>query len=76
MKRKDSLETQAFHLEIFMLCWNLVNGPKHRGSFLDNMACTKGNQLLEGEGDLHAILHKIEANILQITKEWNRKWIV
>ena len=57
-----------------MLYWNLVNSPKHRGSFIYNMSCTKGNQLLEG--DLHAIMDKIEADILQITKEWNRKWIV
>ena len=73
-KRKDSLETRAVHTEICMLCWNLVSGPKHRGSFLDNMACSKGNQLLES--DMHAILDKTEADILQITKEWNRKWIV
>ena len=57
-----------------MLCWNLVNGPKHRGSFLENMARTKVNQLLEG--DLHAIVEKLETDILQITKEWNQKWIV
>ena len=57
-----------------MLGWNLVNGPKHWGSFYDNMAYTKGNQLLKG--DLHAIPDTIEADILQITKEWNRKWIV
>ena len=73
-KRKDSLEKQAVHIGVYMLCWNLVNGPKHRGSFLDNMVCTKRNQLFEG--NLHAILDKIEADILQITKEWNRKWIV
>ena len=70
-KQKHSLETRAVHIEICMLRWNLANGPKHRGSFLDNIACTKENQLLEG--DLHAILDKIEANILQITKEWNQK---
>ena len=71
-KRKDNLETRAVHIEICMLCWNLVNGPKYRGSFLDNMSCTKGNQLLEG--DLHAIMDKIEADILQITKRsFNRK---
>ena len=68
-KRKDSLETRAVHIEICMLCWNLIN----LGSVLDNMACTNGNQLLEG--DLHAILNKIETDILQITKEWNQKWI-
>ena len=70
-KWKNSQETQAVHIEVRMLCWNLVKAPRHRGSFLDNMACTKGNQLLEG--DLHAIVDKIEADILQITKEWNRK---
>ena len=35
------------------------------------MACTEGNQL--PEGDLHATLDKIEADLLQITKKWN--WI-
>ena len=30
-KRKDSLETRAVLIEIFMLCWNLPSGPKHRG---------------------------------------------
>ena len=49
-----------------MLCWNLVNGPKHWRSFLDNIACTKGNQLLEE--DLHAIMDKIETTLLQIKK--------
>ena len=32
-KRKDSLETRAGHIEICVLCWNSVNGLKHRGSF-------------------------------------------
>ena len=57
-----------------MLCWNLVNDPKHWESFLDSMACTKENQ--PREGDLHAVMDKIEADILQITKQWNQKWIV
>ena len=73
-KRKDSLETRAVYIEICMLCWNLVNGPEHRGSFLDNKAWTKGNKLLQIY--LHAILDKVEADILQIIKEWNRKRIV
>ena len=30
-KQKDSLETRAVLIEIFMLCWNLPSGPKHRG---------------------------------------------
>ena len=31
-KRKDSLKTRAVLIWISMLCWNLPNGPKHRGS--------------------------------------------
>ena len=38
------------------------------------MACTKRDQLLGG--DLHAILDKIKADMLQITKNWNQKWLV
>ena len=30
-KRKDSLETRAVLIEIFMLCWNSPSSPKHRG---------------------------------------------
>ena len=30
-KKTDSLETQAVLIEIFMLCWNLLSGPKHHG---------------------------------------------
>ena len=33
------------------------------------MACAKGDQPLGG--DLHAVLDKMEADILQNTKEWN-----
>ena len=35
------------------------------------MACAKGDQPLTG--DLHAVIDKIEADILQNTKKWNRK---
>ena len=38
------------------------------------MACTIGNWLLEGES--YAILDKIEADILQAAKKWNRKLII
>ena len=38
------------------------------------MACTKGDQLLGGDGD--AILDKIETEMYQITKKWSWKWIV
>ena len=36
--------------------------------------CSEGNHLLGG--DLHAIRDKIEADMLQITTESNRKWII
>ena len=37
------------------------------------MASSEGNQLLAGA--FHAIMDKIEADILQIAKKWNWKWI-
>ena len=40
-KRKDSLETRAVLKEIFMLCWNLENGPKHRGWLLKTLLSLK-----------------------------------
>ena len=43
-----------------------ASGPKQRGSFEDNIACTKGDQ--PPGGDLHAVLVKIEVDILQNTK--------
>lgn len=52
-----------------MLCWNLGNDPKNWASVLKTVACTKGDQLLEGS--FHSILDKIEANMLQITENWN-----
>ena len=72
-KQKDSLETWAVHIKICMLYWNLTSGPKHRGSFYDNIPCAKGDQPLGG--DLHSVLDKIEPDVLQIRKKWNRKWI-
>ena len=53
-----------------LLFWNLPHGPKHRGSFLKNMACSERNQLLVA--DFRAVLDKLEADILiyyKITKE-------
>ena len=38
------------------------------------MSCAKGDQPLGG--DLYAVLDKTEADILQITKKRNPKWIV
>ena len=37
------------------------------------MASSEGDQLLAGA--FHAIMDKIEVNILQIAKKWNWKWI-
>ena len=66
-KWKDSLETEAVHIEILLLSWNLTNGPKHQGSILKNMANSEGDQLLAG--GFHAIMGKIDAGILQIAKK-------
>ena len=68
-KRKDSLETQAVYIEIFLLSLSLPNGPKHPGSILRNMTSSAGNELLAGS--FHAIMDKIEADILQIANTWN-----
>ena len=57
-----------------MLCSNLASSPNHWGSISDNMACPKGDQPLGGY--LHAVLDKIEADILQNTKKRNQKWII
>ena len=45
--KKNSLETQAAYIEICMLPWNLLDGPKHWGSFLNNMACSEAMHYLE-----------------------------
>ena len=55
------------HIRICLFCWDLESGPKHRGSFSDNMACAKEDQ--QFGGDLNVVSHKIEAHILQNTKK-------
>ena len=72
-KRKDSLETRAVYIEIILVSWNLPNGSKHQGWILRNMAISEGDKLLAGA--FHVVTDKIEADILQITKKWNWKWI-
>ena len=72
-KRKDGLEAWAVYIEITLISWNLLNGPKHWGSILKNMGSSQGDQLHEGA--FHAIMGKIEAGLLQIAKKWNWKWI-
>ena len=37
------------------------------------MAFSEGNRLLED--DFHVVLNEIEADMLQITKKYNLKWI-
>ena len=44
-----------------------MNGPRHRGYFFKNLACTKGDQLFGS--DFHTILDKMEADKLQLTKK-------
>ena len=73
-KQKDSLETQTVYIEIYLTSWNLLNIPKRRGSNLRNIASSEGSHLVAGA--FHVIMDKIEADILQIAKKWNWKWIV
>ena len=73
-KQKDSLETQTVYIEIYLTSWNLLNIPKRRGSNLRNIASSEGSHLVAGA--FHVIVDKIEADILQIAKKWNWKWIV
>ena len=61
-KRNDSLETWALYLEIFLVSWNLLHGPKHRGSIFKNMANSKKDHLLAG--NVHTIIDKIDVDIL------------
>ena len=68
-KTKDSLETRAIYIEISLVSQNLPNTQKHWGSILRKMVSSEGNQLLAGV--FHAIMDKIEADILQTAKKWN-----
>ena len=72
-KWRDSLETRALYIEISLTSWNIPNGLKHWGSILRKIASCKVDQLLPGA--FHDIMDKIEADILQIAKTWNWKWI-
>ena len=70
--RKDSLEKWVVYIEIGLVSWNLLNSPKHRGSILRNMASFEEDQQLAGA--FHAIMDKIEADILHDAKKWDWKW--
>ena len=65
---KHRPSTQKF----YRVCWNLLNGPKHRGSILKNMASSEGYQLLVWA--FHAIIDKIAVDIFQIANKWNWRW--
>ena len=70
--RKDSLEKWVVYIEIGLVSWNLLNSPKHRGTILRNMASFEEDQQLPGA--FHAIMDKIEADILHHAKKWDWKW--
>ena len=70
-KRKDSLGVRAIYTEISLTSWNLPNSSKHWGWILRNMPSADEDLLLSRA--FHAIIDKIEAYILQISKKWN--WI-
>ena len=44
----DSLQTRAVLIEIFMVCWNLSSGSKHRDDFKKNIAFPEGNKQFAG----------------------------
>ena len=58
-------------MEMSVVSRNLPKGPKNWGSILKNMASSEGDQLLAVA--FHAIIDKIEADILQIAKKFNWK---
>ena len=67
------LETRGVYVEFSLVAWNLPSDLKHPESILKNMASSEGDQLLAGA--FHAIVDKIETDILQIVKKWNWIWI-
>ena len=65
-KRKDSLETRAVLIEVFMACWNFSSRPKHRGSLQKkNIALTEGNKLFAG--DFRVNLDETNADMVRLT---------
>ena len=56
-----------------MLSWNLTEQPKIPGIIVKNMTCSVEDHPYWG--DFHAIMDKKEADMLQIVKTWNWKWI-
>ena len=75
-KLKNGLEkTRAVKIEISLMSWNLPNGSKHRRSILKKMPGSNGISYLQELFIPDAIMEKMEADILQIAKKWNWKWI-
>ena len=58
-------------MEMSVVSRNLPKGPKSWGSILKNMASSEGDQRLAVA--FHAIIDKIEADILQTAKKFNSK---
>ena len=65
--------TRAVYIEISLISWNLLTGPKHLGSIVRNMVSSEGGSATCRS--FHASMDKIKADIHQITKKWNWKWI-
>ena len=68
--RKIVWKHASSHRNLFGIL-KFTKRPKTPGIFLINMASPEGEQLLVGV--FHAIMDKIEADILQIAKKWNWK---
>ena len=58
-------------MEMSVVSRNLSKSPKSWGSILKNIASSEGDQLLAVA--FHAIIDKIEADILQTAKKFNWK---
>ena len=72
-KRKNSLDTRAVYIEVSLLSWNLPHVPKIWGSILRNTGSSVADQPLAGA--LHAVIDKIEGDILQTAIKLNWIWI-
>ena len=73
-KWKDSPETRGVLIEISKLCWSLPRVPKQQGLLQKKYAICWRDKLFAG--DLRVNLVEKNADMVQITKRWNWKWIV
>ena len=63
-KQKDSLETWVVYIEITLVFWDLLNGPKQSESILWSMASSEGDQLITGA--FHAIYGLNRARLIYL----------